>query len=315
MKLIVLLFLAFFTLSCRSNKEDHGFALLVVKTQDNPFFRDIENGVRSVWGRASGGMELRVRAGRNEGDVATQMQVLGEAIRSSNRVRQEGRLRAILITPASSGAELVPLLTEARRAGIVVVTIDTEIPERSWTMSTSTRPPFIGSSNRDGGQQAAVSLSRILPARSTVLLLNGVDGQASAVERRAGFLEHKPQTWNLIERTCSWRRGEARVAVDSLASSGTHFDAIFAANDEMALGAAEAMRERPRIPIIGFDATSEARDMVQRGILYATMAQDPQLMGRRAAETTLSLIHGQTVEQHQLLPVSPVIRNAQSADH
>ena len=76
--------------------------------------------------------------------------------------------------------------------------------------------------------------------------------------------------------------------------------AVFAHNDEMALGAVEACAGKD-IVIVGFDATDDALAAVEAGTMAGTIAQQPELMGATAVETAVKLINGETVEKE--LPV------------
>ena len=71
---------------------------------------------------------------------------------------------------------------------------------------------------------------------------------------------------------------------------------VFAHNDEMALGAVEAIGNRD-IVVVGFDATDDALAAIQKGRMAATVAQKPDLMGATAVETAISLVNGETVEK------------------
>jgi ABC-type sugar transport system substrate-binding protein len=286
--------------------------LLLVKTQDNPFFRDVESGVREGWSHLTEPPTLHVRGGKNEGDVSAQRQVLDDFI---SRYASDGasQLRGVILTPASSGADLVPYITRLRTLHIPVILVDTQIDKAALDAGHTDYDVFIGSSNLQGGESAAQLLEKQISA-GKVLLLNGVDGQETAVARRNGFLTaiQKKGSYQIVERTCNWRRTEARTTLEGLLSLGQHFDAIFAANDEMALGAAEAVRQHTDIKapsaIIGFDATVEARDAVQKGLLTATLAQDPAGMGAKAVEALASIWAKRNVEKDQQLPVITVER-------
>ena len=147
-----------------------------------------------------------------------------------------------------------------------------------------------------------------------MLVLNGVPEHDTAKQRREGFLlAVKNMGYEITERTANWRRSEARTIVEAFSNAGQVPDAIFAANDEMAIGTIEALRQTNKSlpPIIGFDATDEARALVKEGTLYATIAQAPRRMGERAAEELAVLLNGTQSQTMRLepVPVNTVTKN------
>jgi ribose transport system substrate-binding protein len=201
--------------------------------------------------------------------------------------------------------------------GVPVILLDTRINTDALKQAGLQIDSFIGSSNRQGGKLAADVLMSKLPSGGTVLLLNGVEGHETAAERRIGFLEElnelskeKNVTFQVTQRTCNWSRSEALSTVDAFLALGRTFEGIFAANDEMALGALEALRQHStsKAPnaVIGFDATNEARRAVTEGRLTATIAQDPYSMGVKGVETLNALWEGKKVEADVVIPVQVI---------
>lgn len=300
-----------------SDRNEKPVALLLLKAMDNPFFQDIEQGVRASWGADSKSPSLHVRAGAKEGDVSGQRQVLEEYIARYVEGRKHPILVGVLLTPSASGTELTSYIKQLRDRKIPVILIDTKISEDALAKSNTDYSVYIGSSNRQGGELAAQVLIQLLPTGGDVLLLNGVDGHETAQERRSGFiaqLEAKskadPVMYQIVERTCNWRRTEAQSTVDGLLAMGRTFDGIFAANDEMALGAIEALRQNEGVKrpsaVIGFDAIDEARVAVKEGRLSATIAQDPYFMGQKAAEALFALVRGEVPPKNEIVPVKIV---------
>lgn len=86
--------------------------------------------------------------------------------------------------------------------------------------------------------------------------------------------------------------------MENILQANPDIKGVFAHNDEMALGALEAVESLGKdIVIIGFDATDDAVYAVQNGTMKATVAQQPELMGATAIETALKIINGETVEK------------------
>jgi len=265
-------------------------AILVVKTLDNVFFASIRDGFVAALPSPEAAI---VRAGVNESDVEGQRTILrafaGSGLSSKN-------LRGLVISPASSGPELVPELKQFRDAGIPVILVDTAIGVENFKRAGTDYNVLIQSNNVQGGRLAADLLVGKLTAGKTnysVLMLEGALNSDTGAQRRAGFVERIRQIEverrlkiNLTFRPANWRREEAVRITSALMSRAQPLDAIFAANDEMALGAARSYSSlnRRAPPIVGFDATDEALQATRSGVIAGTIAQDPKAMGRLSAE-------------------------------
>ena len=84
--------------------------------------------------------------------------------------------------------------------------------------------------------------------------------------------------------------------MENMLQANSDIVGVFAHNDEMALGALEAINGK-EIVVVGFDATDDALAAVKEGKMAATVAQQPELMGSTAVETAVKLIAGETVEK------------------
>lgn len=317
MKLLVLLFFTLLPLGTQGQPStDRRVVLVVVKAIDNPFFVEIVRGVTDELKRRGMTADLLVRSGAQEGDVTGQREHLESAIARYLSATSGGRLAGLVLTPSGSGDELTSQIQRLRAARVPVVLLDTRISKEALDRAATTYDMFAGSSNRQGGEIAATEIMSRLPRGGRILLLNGVSGHETAAERRVGFMsqladQRKRRRFVVIERTANWRRSEAQAAVDGLLSMGRRFDAIFAANDEMALGALVAIERLParrRPLVIGFDATPEARQAVADGKLLATVAQDPYAMGVSAVAALDDIGHDRRVIKDQIIPVRLIKR-------
>lgn len=282
--ILSLLFTAIAILGCAAENKD--VVYLVLKTMGNPFFVDIADG--ATWA-AKDRFEVRVRAGNSESDVETQISILQGITTSSDL----GRVAGIIVAPCSSGPELVPHLKvlKGKRPTLPIVLVDTRIGPEYLTKEGLEQLPFFASDNFEGGMSAArFIVGHLKRERPNILILTGVESQETAIQRRDGFLKElgKKHPDALLEiRSANWQRLEALQIVASLIAAGRTYDGVFASNDEMALGAAQAyLNARISAPpvIVGFDATDEAREAVRKHTLTATIAQSPAKMGSMAIE-------------------------------
>lgn len=303
-----------FSASCTRSSEKSGEVLLLLKTLDNPFFESIKQGVLSKWSKSNAEIDLTIQAGAQESDVSTQQKSLDLFIAKTKSTAEERS--GVILTPSASGKELVRHVKKLNDQSVPVVLVDTLINSSALAAGNAHYDAFIGSSNEEGGRLAASLIKKYLPSGGRVLLLGGVQGHESAVARKEGFLSElgkvQDANFELIERTANWRRDEARKVVEALLALGERIDGIFAANDEMALGAYEAWRTSPRkkddseMVIIGFDAIESAVEAINACELTATIAQDPYGMGVAAVETLEAIWAGKDYERNQIIPVKPI---------
>lgn len=282
-----------------------------MKTLNNPFFVDIEKGVTE---NVPKGYSIITRAGSKESDVASQIQTL-QSIIDEFADESKKDISGVIITPTSSKNELIPYLKQIKEKGIPIIIVDTKIETAFTAPGGLDSLPYIGSSNYEGGKQAARFISDKLPNGGNILILKGVEGQESAEQRNLGFtnvINDSIPNLKYTVRVANWNRGQALTIVSSFYSSGKNFDAIFGANDEMALGALQALKNEgiKNLPVIvGFDATEEARKSVKEDNgLTATIAQDPFFMGSKAISLVAEMNQGKKVEVNNQLKTQIVTK-------
>ncbi len=130
--------------ACQRGERDAPTIALVVKTQNNPFFVDMENGAKEA--AAKLGVNLVVQAAEREVDVEKQMQIIENLI--------QRRVNAICVSPSGS-KEIVPAIVKANKAGVPVLIIDSGVDEETLKWAGGYIATFIGSDNFEGGKLAA----------------------------------------------------------------------------------------------------------------------------------------------------------------
>ena len=287
--------------------------LFVAKSFADPYFRDMEYGVREGFREIAGDYELIVRAGRGEGDVKE----LGDILISfliRHRITNNFRLHGVILAAGGVGAALVDAIKQLNYADIPIVNVDTNISQFELLPDKVRILTFIGSNDLQGGALAANILATHLPRGGRVLVLNGASGEETANERRRGFLDAIRQIntenvkYAVMEWTADGLRDQARSATRRIIASMRRIDAIVAANDHMALGAMEGIRSGPRnfpepAVIIGYDGIDEARKAVDNGQLTATLYHEPKDMGRKAINVLCDLWAHKEVKPQILIPV------------
>ena len=267
---------------------------LVLKTLNSPFFIELEAGAQQA--ADSLGIELVVQAPDREIDVERQMQIIENLLQTG--------IEVLLLTPSGS-REIVSAIAEANRAEVPVVIVDTRADEEALTAAGARISTFIGSDNVDGGRMAGRFVAEALGGQGRVAIVEGIPGHETGDSRLQGFREviaEHPGISIVASQTANWERDQAFNVTQNMLQSHPELQAIFAANDMMALGAVEAIAAAGRtgeLIVVGFDALDEARQAIRDGRMDATIAQHPREMGRIAIESAWSILQGDSVPAEQ----------------
>lgn len=227
---------------------------------------------------------------------------------------QAGQIAAIrdFIAQKVDGILLAPqtrsgwneVLQEAKDAGIPVVLLDRglDAPESLWVTQISSDFAFEG---REAGKWVADKLK----GKGTVVELFGDPAADPAILRNKGFMEvidTFPGIKVVESKTGEWSQDKGRQVVEAWIAAGVQFDALYAHNDGMALGAIEAMKAAGITPgkdvlIISIDAIKAAFEAIGRGDMNATVECSP-LLGPLGFEKLIASINGEKVDQYIITP-------------
>jgi ribose transport system substrate-binding protein len=203
---------------------------------------------------------------------------------------------ALLVNPTANSEKLIPIFEAAAKAGIPVFTID-----RSAAGGPITS--HIASDNLAGGKMAGEYLVQAMGETGKVVELEGVLNTSAAQMRGGGFNEVIAAHQGIevvAKESAEFSQEKAKEVFARILTEQPEIDAVFAHNDDMILGAIEAAKEANRandIIFIGFDGVEAAVDAVEAGDLTATIAQQPDEMGRLGVETAVKYLKGETVPE------------------
>ena len=139
--------------------------------------------------------------------------------------------------------------------------------------------------------------------------LEGVNGASATIDRGEGFHSVADEKLDVVaSQTANFNRAEGMTVMENMLQANPDIQCVFAHNDEMALGAIEAIGDK-EIIVAGFDATDDAIEAVKEGTMAATVAQQPDLMGATAVETATKLMAGETVEKTLPVEVSLITKD------
>ncbi|MBW4084343.1 ribose ABC transporter substrate-binding protein RbsB [Paenibacillus sp. S150] len=263
----------------RQNLQDVKLGLSM-STLNNPFFVYLKDMVVEEAGRQ--GFEVIVVDAQN--DSAKQNNDVEDLM-------QKG-VDALLINPADSSAISAAVQT-ANSIGIPVITID-----RSADKGTAAS--LIASDNVAGGAMAAQYIVDTLGEGAVVAELEGIPGTSAARDRGAGFHSIADNKLKVaVKQAADFDRTKGLNVMENVLQGNPDIQAVFAQNDEMALGAIEAVASSGKdILVIGFDGSEDAFTAIKAGKLSATIAQQFDLIGQKAVQTAAEVLQGKTVESY-----------------
>ncbi|QHB17275.1 ribose ABC transporter substrate-binding protein RbsB [Mannheimia pernigra] len=252
---------------------------LAVSTLDNPFFVSLKDGAQKKADEL--GYTLVVLDSQN--DPAKELSNVEDLTVRGAKV--------LLINPTDSEA-VGNAVRIANRNNIPVITLDRGAAKGDVVS-------HIASDNVAGGKMAGDFIAQKLGAGAKVIQLEGIAGTSAARERGEGFKQaidaHKFNV--LASQPADFDRTKGLNVTENLLSSKGDVQAIFAQNDEMALGALRAVgAAKKEVLIVGFDGTDDGVKAVESGKLAATIAQQPELIGALGVETANKVIKGEKVE-------------------
>ncbi|MEI0594278.1 D-ribose ABC transporter substrate-binding protein [Brachyspira pilosicoli] len=288
MKKIILIIslLSVFMFSCGSSNSngsssDSGVSVgLSVSTLNNPFFVTLSEGAKAK----AKELNINLSIVNASDDTAKQASDIEDLISKNVKV--------IIVNPVDSDA-VAPAVESAIAANIPVIALDRVVNGVDVNAQ-------IASDNIAGARMAGEYLVELVGEKAKVAELIGIPGASATIDRGKGFHEVADAKLNVIaSQTANFNRAEGLTVMENILQANPDIKGIFAHNDEMALGALEAVQVTGKdIAIIGFDATDDAVLAVKDGTMKATVAQQPDLMGAIAVETALKIINGETVEKN-----------------
>jgi ribose transport system substrate-binding protein len=248
-----------------------------LSTLNNPFFVSIKEGITTA--AAKEHMQVKIADAQN--DSAKQNNDVEDLI-------QQG-VDILLINPVDSDAISSAILL-ANQSGVSVITID-----RSATKGNVVT--FIASNNIEGGKMAAQFIVSKLGKKAVVAELQGIPGASATRERGQGFHLIADKELNVIaSQSADFDRAKGLTVAENILQAHDNVQAIFAQNDEMALGAYEAAKSAGKnIIIVGFDGSQDGLKSVQNGQLSATVAQQPDLIGEKAIEASKQIANKESI--------------------
>jgi ribose transport system substrate-binding protein len=249
---------------------------LTVPSLSHPFFVCIKKHVEDEAQK----LGVKVIATDAEDISAKQMAIVEDFVAQ--------KVDGVLMAPIGAEA-LVPAVEALNRAGIPVATVDRKVSGGDVLV-------HVGADNVEGGRVAARYIVRKLGGKGAVIQLEGTPGASPAIDRKKGFEEilAASPVKLLASQTAEFYRAKGQAVMENLLQAHHDFQAVYAANDEMILGALEAMAAHGippgRVVTIGYDVIPDAAQCIRDGRLTASVEQFPGEQARRALRLLVAKI-------------------------
>ena len=287
-KMLTLIAVAVMSLSAATQAAEQSMAL-VVSTLNNPFFVTLKDGAEAKAKEL--GYQMVVLDSQN--DPAKELANVEDLT-----VR---KVSAILVNPTDSAAVGNAIML-ANKAGIPVLTLDRGA-------NVGEVKAHIASDNIAGGKMAGDFIASKLGKNIDVIQLEGIAGTSAARDRGECFAQAvKANGFKVLaSQPADFDRTKGLNVMENLLAAHPDVKAVFAQNDEMALGALRATQAAGKqVLIVGFDGTDDGKAAVKSGKLGATVAQQPALIGAIGVETADKVLKGEAVEKYIPVPLQVV---------
>ncbi|HSX76691.1 MAG TPA: sugar ABC transporter substrate-binding protein [Shinella sp.] len=263
---------------------------------DDNFLTVLRNGM-SDYAKTLDGVELQIEDAQN--DVAKQQSQVQNFIASG--------VSAIIVNPVDTDATAA-LSKAAADAGIPLVYVNrepvnvNELPEKQ---------AFVASNEQESGTLETKEVCRLLNGKGKVVVMMGELSNQAARMRTQDIKDviatDECKGLEIVEeQTANWSRTQGSDLMTNWLSAGLEFDAVISNNDEMAIGAIQALKAAGRsmdsVVVAGIDATQDALAAMAAGDLDVTVFQDAAGQGKGSVDAALKLAKGEKVDTKVYIP-------------
>jgi len=257
------------------------------------------------WNRVAGG--IKEDAAKNGAEVIV-LDAQGDSGKQLSDVEDliQKNVSAILISPWDTDTA-ASCIKKANKAKIPVIVVDIGTSGGDYAS-------FIVSDNKEGGRMAGKLVAEKLGNKGKVAHIQCQLGARNAQLRGEGFEEIMKEKGIQIvaKQPADSRRDLGMSVMENILQANPDLNAVFAQNDEMALGALRAIEtsgKKGKILVVGFDGNDDAMKAIKDGGMFASVGQQPEEMGRIAFQTAMKVIKGEKVEKEIFVPVKLITKD------
>ena len=272
---------------------------LLMKTLSNESFISMQQGAEEAAKQQN--VDLIVQVAEKE-DSTEQLVGLVE-----NMIAK--KVDAIIVTPNDSIA-FIPAFQKAEKAGIPIIDLDVRLDAEA-AKKAGLKFNYVGVDNFNGGYLEAKNLAEAIGGKGNVAILEGIPGVDNGEQRKGGALKafaEYPDIKIVASQTANWETEQALNVTTNILTANPNIKAIFAANDNMAIGAVTAVENAGlagKVLVSGYDGIPLAIEYVKQGKMQNTIDQLPKKQVAVAIEYALKKINKQDIPE--VYYVDPVV--------
>ncbi|WP_375489691.1 substrate-binding domain-containing protein [uncultured Jatrophihabitans sp.] len=271
---------------------------IAIATRDftNPYWAALRDGAQAEGKKQ--GVKVTVQAGDSETDST------GENTKISALAAQN--YTCFGVTPVNATNVITPLVPVARKK-IPILNIDTQISPSTSKAAGVSYKSFIGSDNLQAGKLAGATMLKLLGGTGQVAVLQGIAGEQNGINRLTGFTQSTQGKLQIVaKQPANYDQATALTVTSAILRAHPTITGIFAANDTMGLGAAQAVKnagKAGKIKILSVDGITDALKAVQAGTLSGTITQYPYAEGQLAVQACIKLAQGKSIPARVVAPI------------
>jgi inositol transport system substrate-binding protein len=214
------------------------------------------------------------------------------------------KVNVIVVVPVDYQG-IVPGVEKANKAGIPVIALGIESAGGKYT--------FVGSKNIDAGRMQGEYMAKTLPKNAQIVYLQGEPGLYHSKERLEGFtkaMAGRSDVKVIANLPANYDRAQGMKVTEDWVQKFPKFDALIAANDQMALGALQALKTAGRkgVSISGIDGVKDALDAIKSGDMSQSIFQNAKGQAVGAFEVVEMIKKGQAAPKEKLIPFESIVK-------
>lgn len=285
--ILILSFIVVMLSGC-SSSSNNTIAFIPKVLGDVSYWNTVKNSIDKM--ASENNFKVLTKAPKNESNYKEQKEIMKEMIKQN--------VSAIILAPCSV-TEIVSDIKDANNKGIPVILIDTDVDRELLTIKKAKVETFAGTDNYEGGKLSGERVASKTEGKGEVAILGGTVGQTNGEDRCSGFEDVvKKSGMNVAaEVSTDWSKEDGYEKAKTLLLAYPDVKAIFAANENIALGVVSAMKElNKKLLIECFDTSDDTIKAINSGEIDSSVSQHPELMAKNAVEAAAKIINGEKVE-------------------
>jgi len=259
---------------------------VILKNLTNPFWISVKEGAEAAGKEL--GVNVKVLAPLKADNNEEQSQMVEQAIANQTDI--------VVLTPSDSNG-IIPAAKKLNEAGIPIINLNTKIEGNTVDVET-----FIAIENYDAGFETVTRLCEMMEGKGKMIIIEGVTGAQTSIDRVKGAiaaLADFPEIELVARQSGEYNRAKAMDVVQNLLQAHPDVNGIFCCNDEMALGAVEAIASAGKtgdILVAGIDANADAREAIKEGKMALSCDSQPFNQGYQGVANAVKVLQGEKLD-------------------